>query len=193
MSLRTLNMMLLPLVLLLGACGTTLKPAEIGDTGYFETRTQLKSEDVNIHEPFNPEFKGLLYVKIDESNERFNTFFIEMFRNMNEFESVVNKSDLEALVLEKGVAEEVRNVSDRIGLNSLANQIGPFLVVEPHAEHEGAYTFTAKLTAFDPSSGRNILELTNEAINWDGLDKPLFYPLFNAFLDWVRGNEIQTE
>jgi hypothetical protein len=131
-------------------------------------------------------------VKIDESNERFNTFFIEMFRNMNEFESVMDKSGLETLVLENGFAGEVQSVSDRVGLNSLENKIGPFLVVEPHAEWEGSYVYSATLTAFDPSSGKNVLELRNRAFNWSGLDRPLFHPLFNAFLDWVRGDEIQT-
>jgi hypothetical protein len=114
----------------------------MGDTGYFETSMRLSSEDVNVNEPINPEFKKLLYVKIDESNERFNTFFIEMFRNMNEFESVMDKSGLETLVLENGFAGEVQSVSDRVGLNSLENKIGPFLVVEPHAEWEGSYVYS---------------------------------------------------
>ena len=30
------------------------------------------------------------------------------------------------------------------------------------------------------------------AFNWAGLDDPLFFPLFNAFLEWTKGEKIRT-
>ena len=66
------------------------------------------------------------------------------------------------------------------------------MVVEPHLEWAGGYEYTASLKVHDPETGQYVLVLENEATNWSGLDQPLFYPLFNAFLQWTRGEEILT-
>jgi len=100
---------------------------------------------------------------------------------------------MEALVIGRGISEKVQNISDLIGLKNLSSEIGPFLVVEPHAEHKIGYNFEASLKVVDAQTGETVLQLRNKAFNWDGLDKPLFYPLFNSFLDWTNGREIVTE
>lgn len=190
---RCLKLVLIPLILLLGACSTTLKPTALGETGYFDTNTKLASDGIKTEEPFKPEYKKMIYVKTDEKNEQFNTFYLETFKNMNEFESVLNKEEMEALVFNKGLASKVSSVSDKIGLHNLHKEIGSFLVVEPYAEWKGGYDYIANLKAYDPETGKDVLVIENEAFNWAGLDKPLFYPLFNAFLEWVRGEKIQTK
>lgn len=60
-------------------------------------------------------------------------------------------------------------------------------------EWKGGYDFIANLKAYDSENGKDVLVLENKAFNWAGLDKPLFYPLFNAFLEWVRGDRITTK
>ena len=184
--------LLLLLVSLLCACSTTLKPTTLDETGYFGTSTKIRSDSIKTKESFRPEYKKMLYVKTDEKNEKFNTFYIETFKNMNEFEKVLCKDEMESLVFEKNLTDSVSSVSDKIGLHNLQKEIGPFLVVEPYAEFLGGYNYSANLKAYDPETGKDVLVIENKAFNWAGLDKPLFYPLFNAFLEWVRGENIQT-
>jgi hypothetical protein len=171
-------------------CSSTLKPTVLNSTGYFETDTVLYANSIDRIEPFKNQYTSLLYVKTDENNKRFNTFHLETFKNMNIFKEVRDKGEMENLVFEKGLANRVSNVSDKIGLHNLQKEIGPFLVVEPHTEWEGGYNYIASLKVFDPQSGKDVLVIKNKAFNWAGLDKPLFFPLFNAFLDWARGEKI---
>lgn len=184
---------LLSCALFFTGCATTLKPTQLDETGYFDTDTKLKPDGLEIVEEFKPEYSTLLYVKTDDRNEKYNTFFLESFKNMDTFKNVLAKGELESLVLEKNLAGKVSNISDKIGLHSLSKEMGPFLVVEPYVEWKGGYNFIANLKAIDPTTGKEVLVLNNEAFNWSGLDQPLFYPLFNAFLEWSRNDEITTK
>jgi hypothetical protein len=146
-----------------------------------------------VAEAFKPEYKGMIYVKTDEKDETLNSFYLETFKNMKVFDQVMNKADMENLVIEKKLTDKISSVSDKIGLHSLGKEIGAFLVVEPYVEWKGGYDFIANLKAYDSENGKDVLVLENKAFNWAGLDKPLFYPLFNAFLEWVRGDRITTK
>jgi len=181
------------MVFFLGGCSSTLKPTKLNEDGYFNTGTVISADCIKIQKDFKDEYKALLYVKTDEKNEKLNEFFLDTFTNMEIFDEVKDKAGMENLVFEKDLSDSVSSVSDRIGLHNLQKEIGPFLVVETYVEWKGSYDFMSKLTAFDPQSGKEVLVLEKTAFNWVGLDKPLFYPLFNAFLDWARGEEIRTD
>lgn len=180
-------------VLLLTGCSTTLKATKVDSSGRFPTDTAMSAEGVKVVKPFQDKYKQLLYVKIDESKANmYKDFFVTSFTNSNLFAKVNQKTDFEQLVIERKLADKVSNVSDLIGLNNLAKQIGPFLVVEPYVEWKGGYNYIASLKAVDPENGETVLHLEQEAFNWNGLDKPLFYPLFNGFIDWAHGQQIKT-
>ncbi len=183
---------LIPIIVLLEACATTLKPTPLGADGYFKTDAKIVADGVKLKKKFTPKFKRMIYVQADKNSERFNKFFIESFANMGQFKKVMSKEDMESLVLEKNLQNVVSSVSDKIGLYNLQRKIGSFLVVEPYTDWLGGYIYMARIKAYDPKTGKEVLILEHEAFNWAGLDQPLFYPLFNAFLQWVRGEEIQT-
>ena len=174
-------------------CSTTLKPTTLNADGYFETGSKLKPQEVIVESDFKPEYKKLAYVKTDEKNTKLNEFYLQTFKNMNVFDQVLSKDEMESLVIERGLTESVSNISDKIGLNSLHKSMGDFLVVEPYAEHVQGYNFKGVLKAYDPSTGKDVLHLENSAFNWAGLDKPLFFPLFNGFLDWANQRPISTK
>lgn len=182
----------LALILSVAGCSTTLQPTSLNEEGYFDTETQIRSEGIKTVEDFRPEYRQLLFVKTESKDDELGSFFFESFENMNWFGDVKDKGAMEALVIEKGLTDEVSGISDRIGLHNLQKQIGTFLVVETDAKWEGGYDYVAMLTAFDPQTGKDVLVLENTAFNWSGLDKPLFYPLLNAFLEWARGQEISS-
>lgn len=186
---------LLTLVLvtpLLFACSTTLKTTELNAQGYFTTNQSLKDTGVEQKGEFKESYRTFLYLKPTGDIEKLDVFFRDSFENMQVFEQVLSQEQLEELVFEKDLADKVTSVSDKIGLHQLQKEIGPFLVVEPKLEWQGGYDYYARIKAYDPISGKNVLTLTNEAFNWDGLDQPLFYPLFNAFLQWTRGQDIAS-
>jgi len=177
--------------LLLGACSSTFQPAHVDPTtGRFATQDPI--DKVETESPFESRYASMLYVMTDTKIESFNEFFIQSFTSMGSFNSVVGKDKLETLVIQKNLSDKVPGVSDMVGLNRLSKEIGPFLVVEPSVVFLGGYRFEASLKVTDASTGNVVLKITNAATNWAGLDKPLFYPLFNAFLDWTKGRPILT-
>jgi hypothetical protein len=178
----------------LGGCSSTLKPATLdAQTGHFSTDSRISARGIEKQEKFDTKYLPLLYVKTDAKSDTLNSFYLESFRNMGRFQQVLGKEDMEALVIGRGLSGKVQNISDLIGLKNLSGEIGPFLVVEPAAELKSRYNFEATLKAVDPQTGQTVLLLRNKAFNWAGLDKPLFYPLFNGFLDWTNEREITTE
>jgi len=189
------NLAVLISLLTLSGCGSTLKVAEIDSkTGYFATTHKVSHGGIVVNTKYNEnKYSPMLYVKTDEKGKQYNTFFIDTFTKTKKFNKVVGKADLEKLVFEKGLASKVTSVSDVIGLHSLHKEIGDFLVVEPYVEWKGGYNFEAELKALDPESGKVVYHVKNKAFNWDGLDQPLFFPMFNAFLDWTEGRTTQTE
>jgi hypothetical protein len=177
--------------LLLGACSSTFQPAHLDPTtGRFAGDARV--DTVETQAPFDARYSKMLYVMTDSKIDSFNDFFIQSFTSMGSFTTVIGKDKIEALVIQKNLTDKVPSVSDLVGLNRLAKEIGPFLVVEPTVVFLGGYRFQASLKVTDASTGGVVLKITNAATNWAGLDKPLFYPLFNAFLDWTKGRPILT-
>lgn len=180
------------LAMTVSACATTLKAGELTEEGRFDTNTLLPENGVEINAPFKPEYGQMVYVIIDEELADYSDFFVQNFENMDVFEQVMTRSEMEDLVFERQLMDRVSNVSDRVGWYGLSQEIGPFLVVRPATVWEGGYDFMASLTVTDPSTGEQIVVLRNSAFNWSGLDQPLFYPLLNGFLDWAQDIEIET-
>ena len=180
------------IILGLWGCSTTLKATKLNDKGYFPTSSKIAADGIKVEEPFNPKYRALLYVKTDEKSEEYNDFFIQSFKNMHIYDDVLGKEEIENLVFDRGLADTVTSVSDKIGLHNLYKHIGNFLVVEPTTFFKGGYDYSAELKTIDPETGKIVLLIENEAFNFAGLDKPLFYPLFNAFLEWSQGKPIST-
>lgn len=181
------------LLLLLSACAST-KPKPLNPvTGLFPTDTVLDSGAVLTNKPFNPKYKRLAYVKIaDGKPKELTQFYLTELRNSHLFDQVDEKSDLEALVIQKNLSDKVPTISDLVGLHKLESSIGPFLIVEPYFEWKGGYNYMGQLKAIDPETGETVLLLQQKAFNWTGLDSPLVYPLLNGFLQWARGQTIVT-
>ncbi|KXF80749.1 hypothetical protein [Enterovibrio coralii] len=179
---------------LLGGCSTTLKTTSVNtDTGEFETSHKISHGGVKIAEPFEEGYANMVYVKTDEKAQEYNDFFINSVKNSNKFNKVMSKQDMESLVLREKLTDNVSSVSDLIGLHNLQKHIGNFLILEPYVEWKGGYNYTSSLKAIDAETGETVLYLVNDAFNWDGLDQPLFYPLFNGLIQWADGRPINEE
>lgn len=181
-------------VLLLSACAD-VKPKPINpSTGLFPATNVLDGDGVRVNVPFNAKYRHMVYLMVPEDKPKaFSEFFITELRNSQLFDKVTEKSDLEAIVIQKNLSDKVPSVSDMVGLHKLEQAIGPFLIVEPYVEWKGGYNYMGQLKAVDPETGQTVLLLQQKAFNWAGLDSPLIYPLLNGFLQWARGIDIGTK
>ena len=181
---------LIAILLLLSACSSTMKAVKPDATGAFPTKDQLKPAEVIVNERFDlSPYRRLVYVQVGEKSEVYETFIVDSIRNMDYFEKVLTKTGFEQELISSGKSDNVSNISDLIGLRGASKAYGPFLVVSTDVEWLGGYDFTASIKAIDPMTGRTLYHAKRKAFNWAGLDKPLFYPLFNGFLGWVNANK----
>ena len=178
----------------LAACSSTLKTAELDpETGRFDTASEVEPEEILVDEALAvQEYKRLLVARSEISDPRWQTFFRDSLENMGYFERVLDEDQLEQFVVTNGYANQVENISDLVGLHNLAGAYGKFLICEIEARRLYGYHFESELRVFDPVSGKLVFHVKRAAFNWSGLDDPLFYPVMNAFHDWLRRNEDST-
>lgn len=175
------------LALALTGCSSTLKPAEVNTEGRFDTSSRVDASGQTITGPFVPERHGKMVVVFTfTENNTVNEFFYQSIKNSKKFDAVYNESELEKFVI-KNKIEDVTDTSSLLSMNKLAKTVGPFLVIKPYFEWKGGYNFIATLEVIDAETTETLLKVEKKAFNWAGLDKPLFYPLFNAFIDWTEG------
>jgi hypothetical protein len=180
-------------VFMLAGCSTTFKPIQLDQqTGVFPATEKIAAKEILIREPFDTtKYRELLFVKAQEGmTEEYNRFFVESFKNMGSFRRTLEKRDMEALIIQQNLSGKVSSISDLVGLNNLQKQIGSFLVVEYTLTFKGGYSYECELKAIDPETAKTVLHLRREAMNWSGLDQPLFFPLLNGFLEWSQGKQI---
>ena len=86
------------------------------------------------------------------------------------------------------------DITGFIELKKLQKEIGDFLIVDLDdiRKASGSWAHEGNLKVYDPENGKLLLHLYKKGVNWKGLDQPIFYPLFNGFLDWAQGKKIRT-
>lgn len=179
------------LLLLATGCSSTMKAVKPdAETGYFPTDKALTAEEVLVNERFDlSPYRRMVYVQVGEKSETYETFIVDTITNIGYFEKVLNKQGFEQELIASGKSDEVTNISDLIGLRGASKAYGPFLVVSTDIEWLGGYDYVASIKAIDPVTGRTVYHAKRKAFNWAGLDKPLFYPLFNGLLGWLQANK----
>lgn len=184
---RRTNFIVILFAAALAGCSSTLKPAEVNTEGRFDTSSRVDASGQTITGPFVPERHSKMAVvfTITENNS-VNDFFYQSIQNSKKFETVYNPTELEKYVI-KNKIEDVTDTSSLLSMNKLSKTVGPFLVIKPYVEWKGGYNWIATLEVIDAETTETLLKVEKKAFNWAGLDKPLFYPLFNALIDWTEG------
>lgn len=176
------------LIFSLVGCGT-LKPIQPDPkTGLFPTTTEVAPSDIQIAEPFKPAYLKMAYVNVDVPNPNmaFVNYFMTSLKNMGIFEKVLNKDDLQAIIIQNQLQDKVTNVSDLIGLNALSKQIGDFIIIKPNAQWKQGYDYEGAMTVIDAGTGKTVFKSDITAFNFSGLDMPLYRPLLNSFVLWTQ-------
>ena len=180
---------------------TTFGAIDLDEEGYFNTKTLIVKDGVIHEDEFMDEYKTLVYVMLEEETIsssvdaiELQLFLVNSIIKMNEFDHVFDNDRMETYLMDEGFSEEVSNLCDRVGLYNVSKDIGVFLVIVPRIEFSSLNgTHIARLEVFNAATGEYVLKLQNRASTaWDDMDDSLFYPLFNAFLQWIRGENIET-
>jgi len=189
------------LILLLISCTSYLKPGVLDPTtSYFPTKSKIPSNGVLVEEPFQKRYKKLLFVyttPTTSSDVNIDVLITQSFKNMEVFDKVVTKYEMEQLIYDNNLQNEVITMTDRLELHNLYKQIGDFLMVRIDAElykmnSSGHYFIDFQVS--DPKDGKLVLQIRNSFADLiiRSVDHGLLYPMYNAFLEWTRGEKITT-
>ena len=175
----------------LGGCSSTLKAVPLNATGRFDTTARMTAAEITVKRPFDKAKDGkMAYVDTKSASTlgaaapAIQRFFYDSLVNSKTFETVYDSEGLQKMLIGRGLADFNDNL---VGLHKLAGQIGHFLIIEPSVEWKGGYDYEATLKVTDASTADTVFVAHRKAFNWAGLDKPLFYPMFNALIDWTQG------
>ena len=80
--------------------------------------------------------------------------------------------------------------SDPTGLDHVQEHYRDHLVVGIVIKHHSRQyrRWEVELKILDPATGDTVFHARNDLRVWGRYDEPLFYPLFNAFIDWIEKN-----
>jgi len=116
-------------------------------------------------------------------------FFREQTELTGYFKKVVNREEMEKLLISEGLTDLVSDVTNYISWKKINDNYGEFLVLKPDTRDEGRSEFI-QIKVIDPSKAKDlfIAEVKLDYM-WKGInDDTVFYPLYNAFLDWMEMN-----
>ncbi len=176
-------------IIILSSCSSTFQPVRLSPTtNRFPTNTVLQPKSYVVKEEIDTNrFRSLLYIKT-EAETKYHTFIYQMCKNMEFFDAVKDKNEMSSLVIEHGLSDSIQNISEMMGLHQLQKEIGDFFVADYVLEFLGGFRYKFLMKITNPQDAKVLLHVENEVINWAGLDKTLFYPVFNAIKDWLEAN-----
>ena len=178
-------------VILFSSCSPTLKVKELNvKTGKLPTETVINQEEILVEKSINlKEYSKFLFVKKSGLNmEKYETYILGTIKNIGGFEKYFTQSELEQYVIQNNLTDKVTSISDNIGLLNLSKNVGKFLICESNVEYKGGYDFTFEYKVINPTNAEILLHIKHNAFNWGGLDRPLFNPVFNKYIDWIKAN-----
>jgi hypothetical protein len=177
--------------IVLAACNATFQvKAPDAETQRFATDTVVEQESIIVAETIDlSDRREFLIVRTDGDDvAEYSQFFKESIIALDRFQNVYLTDDFELKIIKDGHAETIGEVTGPIGQTRAAEIYGPFMTATFLTERDGTYSYTTTLIVRDAVDGRTLYQVRHSAFNWSGLDQPLFYPVFNAFADWVDAN-----
>lgn len=168
----------------LSGCGTNGQAIKPDASGYLATtgNGQAERAQTDVAEKIDlKEFKPLALVTGSD-------FIIQQVRYLGYFDQVMDLPELQRRIVEKNLQDKVPSMSDRIGINNAARYYAKFLWIHFDVEKRDGRTFI-KLVATDPTSLKDLFvaERKFTVQPYVGSDQTLWYPLFNSFIDWLKG------
>jgi hypothetical protein len=150
--------------------------------------TSEKIDRVIVDERTDLKSHKTLLVLSDPADIKYINFIVSSFKNMNYFETVLSSVDFKIQLDTKGT--QITNGKEFP--EQLLNNYGNCLILLLNLDKPPGFFYEGHLLVYNPQADRVLLHLYREAFAWDGLDKPMLYPLFNGFVDWAEQKTIAT-
>lgn len=183
---RSFSVVTLSLAVLLSACGTVNKVAEVDKaTGQLKSeRGEVTKANVTTSKKVSlSQFNGIVLVT------RGGTYAVDQMKATNLFPTVLDYDGVQKLVVANDLTEKVPSTNEPIGLSRLSKAYKPFLWVDYRvAKHDNKPYL--QMAAINPENLEDLFvaEVYLDFV-WQGVnDQNSRYPLFNAFMDWARQN-----
>lgn len=167
--------------LALTACASQMQVAQMdAETGRLAATTKavvVKSEPMALDDR-----RSLILVTA-------NDFFEEQTEALGYFGEVVNRAELEEIIIREGLIDEVPSVQDKIGIARAARAYEPFLWLELDSRKEGNTPYL-QFVLYDAGTMEEKFRAERPIdMVWMGMnDQNTFYPLFNTLLDYIEEN-----
>ncbi|WP_133158829.1 hypothetical protein [Flavobacterium alvei] len=188
------SLLAIAIAISLTSCSPTLKVKQLdAKTGKLPTETTLTQSEILVKKNINlKEYNQFLFVKKSGLNmEKYETYILGTLKNIGGFQKYYIQTELEQYVIQNGLTDKVTSISDNIGLLNLSKNVGKFLICESNVEYKGGYDFSFEYKVINPTNAEILLHIKHNAFNWGGLDRPLFNPVFNEYIDWLKENQNQ--
>jgi hypothetical protein len=159
------------------------------ETGYFSNKKPEPAEILKSQPLAGIDAYKIIYLRgLNACDNHFCLNYVRsMIANVNQFETLFTKTELEQFIIKNGLSNSITNISDLVGLNQLSQKIGKFLVVDASIEYIEQFALHQfELKVSNPVDGEMYFNTYRAEKNWAGLDEPVFYPVFNAFIDWIK-------
>lgn len=175
------KVLVLALSLSLAACGTVRKVSDLdAKTGLLPTEHKAR---VVVNKPIDMDaYRGLLLVPNGD-------FMKPQIEKIGYFGEVLNVEDLKVKIIQANLTDKVPTIQDRIGISNAAKHYKPFLWLRFETQGygsgtKGRYVLTDPLTAQDYFVAETDLDFVWSGVN----DQKNWYPMFNAFIEYIRAN-----
>ena len=189
-------LILLNLAFFAFSCSPTFQVKQIDEKkGKLPTDTKLSPSEIIVDKTVDlKKYKQFLFCsKWGASYGKYENYIVGTLTQIGGFNQYYTQTELERYVIQNNLTEKVTSISDYIGLSNLQKQVGDFLICETRIEYLGAYTYDFGFKIIDPSNSDVLLHIEHKGFNWSGLDRPVFNPVFNYYIDWLNRDKNNSQ
>ncbi len=173
------------------ACASTFKVAELNpETMRFDGAETLMPEDIKTQKDFDVDKASqILFLRTNiDSEAQYTAYFKDSIDKFKYFDNVMRKDEFERFLIQKGLQDQIGDVSGFSSLSKAAGVMGDFLFADIALSASAGYQVRAVFTVYNARDAQEIYKVERQVTNWSGLDQPLFMPILNAFFDWIAKN-----
>ena len=173
------------ILIAINGCSTHLQaiaPDKV--THRFETSEKIDRVIVNEKVDFN-KYNKLLVIYSSSNDHFLNNFLVDSFKNMGLFNKVI---PMEELISSFGYNEPGNEFKIESFVKQLDDRFADydFLLLGYDVRKPPGFFYEGNLKVYNAKSSELLLHIYHRTFAWNGLDKPMHYPLFNGFIDWAE-------
>jgi hypothetical protein len=173
------------------ACASTFEVAELDSTTMrFAGAEQLAPTDIKVAKDFDiDKASQILFLRTNIDTEaQYTAYFKDSIDKFKYFDNVMRKDEFERYLIQKGLQDQIGDVSGFSSLSKAAGVMGDFLFADIALSAGAGYQVKAIFTVYNARDAQELYKVERQVTNWSGLDQPLFMPVLNGFFDWIAKN-----